>query len=106
MSSTASATRAADPVAVMSLPPNKLSVTLPHANSAHWLFERNMLNFNPGWDAACNTLPSFSDVREIQHELLRQGLTLDSKVDEDSEGPGSIMLVDPDGNPVLIDQHV
>jgi hypothetical protein len=45
-------------------------------------------------------------VREIQHELLRQGLTLDSKVDEDSEGPGSIMLVDPDGNPVLIDQHV
>jgi catechol 2,3-dioxygenase-like lactoylglutathione lyase family enzyme len=70
------------------------------------MFERNMLNFNPGWDAACNTLPSFSDVREIQHELLRQGLTLDSKVDEDSEGPGSIMLVDPDGNPVLIDQHV
>ena len=70
------------------------------------MFERNMLTFNPGWDAACNTLESFEDVRENQKSLVRQNVALDSKVDESGSGPGSIMLSDPDGNPILIDQHV
>jgi catechol 2,3-dioxygenase-like lactoylglutathione lyase family enzyme len=70
------------------------------------MFERNMLTFNPGWDAACNTLESFEDVREIQKSLVRQNVALDSTVDESGSGPGSIMLTDPDGNPILIDQHV
>jgi catechol 2,3-dioxygenase-like lactoylglutathione lyase family enzyme len=70
------------------------------------MFERNMLTFNPGWDATCNTLESFKDVREIQKSLVRQNVALDSKVDEAGSGPGSITLTDPDGNPILIDQHV
>jgi catechol 2,3-dioxygenase-like lactoylglutathione lyase family enzyme len=70
------------------------------------MFERNMLTFNPGWDAACNTLESFEDVRQIQKSLVRQNVALDSTVDESGSGPGSIMLTDPDGNPILIDQHV
>jgi catechol 2,3-dioxygenase-like lactoylglutathione lyase family enzyme len=70
------------------------------------MFERNMLTFNPGWDAACNTLESFEDVRQIQKSLVRQNVALDSAVDESGSGPGSIMLTDPDGNPILIDQHV
>jgi catechol 2,3-dioxygenase-like lactoylglutathione lyase family enzyme len=70
------------------------------------MFERNMLTFNPGWDAACNRLESFEDVREIQKSLVRQNVALDSTVDESGSGPGSIMLTDPDGNPILIDQHV
>jgi catechol 2,3-dioxygenase-like lactoylglutathione lyase family enzyme len=70
------------------------------------MFERNMLTFNPGWDATCNTLESFEDVRQIQKSLVRQNVALDSTVDESGSGPGSIMLTDPDGNPILIDQHV
>jgi catechol 2,3-dioxygenase-like lactoylglutathione lyase family enzyme len=70
------------------------------------MFERNLLTFNPGWDAACNTLDDFSDVRQIQASLQQQGIELTTTVDPDSSGPGSITLVDPDGNPVLIDQHV
>jgi catechol 2,3-dioxygenase-like lactoylglutathione lyase family enzyme len=70
------------------------------------MFERNMLTFNPGWDAACNTLESFEDVRQIQKSLVRQNVALDSTVDESGSGPGSIMLTDPDGNPILVDQHV
>jgi catechol 2,3-dioxygenase-like lactoylglutathione lyase family enzyme len=70
------------------------------------MFERNMLTFNPGWDAASNTLDKFDDVREIQRELLKHGIPLDSQTDDRGTGPGSIMLSDPDGNPILIDQHV
>lgn len=69
------------------------------------MFERNILTFNPGWDQQCNETRSFTDVREIQRKLKAQGVTLTSEADESSTGPASITLVDPDGNPVLIDQH-
>ncbi len=69
------------------------------------MFEKNMLTFNPGWDQQCNPTASFTDVREIQRVLKEQGLALDSEADAASEGPASIMLTDPDGNPILIDQH-
>jgi catechol 2,3-dioxygenase-like lactoylglutathione lyase family enzyme len=70
------------------------------------MFEKNMLTFNPGWDRAATTLPEFEDVREIQRRLRAQGLTLMSEADESTTGPASIMLVDPDGNPIMVDQHV
>ena len=70
------------------------------------MFERNMLTFNPGWDAACNPLDAFTDVRELQAHLEAQGVALQTRVKEDSSGPGSFVVVDPDGNPILVDQHV
>ena len=70
------------------------------------MFEKNMLTFNPGWDRTAATLPEFEDVREIQRRLRAQGLTLMSEADESTTGPASMMLVDPDGNPILVDQHV
>lgn len=70
------------------------------------MFERNVLTFNPGWDAQCNTLDNFEDVRAIQARLQAQGVALGSTTDPEASGPGSITLTDPDGNPVLIDQHV
>ena len=69
------------------------------------MFEKNMLTFNPGWDQRSNETESFLDVREIQRKLKGQGVELASEADEDSDGPASIMLTDPDGNPILIDQH-
>ena len=69
-------------------------------------FQRNMLTFNPGWDAAGNTLPQFTDVRELQRQLTAAGLTPVKPADETTTGPESLILIDPDGNPVLIDQHV
>lgn len=72
----------------------------------HGMFERNTLTFNPGWDASCATLPSFTDVRELQRRLEERGIQFATKVDPDSSGPGSFVIVDPDGNPVLFDQHV
>jgi catechol 2,3-dioxygenase-like lactoylglutathione lyase family enzyme len=70
------------------------------------MFERNIMTFNPGWDRDCNTLANFDDVREIQRVLEGRGLTLAAAADEGSTGPASLMLIDPDGNPILIDQHV
>lgn len=70
------------------------------------MFEKNCLTFNPGWDSQCQTLEAFADVREIQRRLQQAGVSLEQTVDESSTGPGSIALVDPDGNPILIDQHV
>lgn len=70
------------------------------------LFERNMLTFNPGWNSAKETLADFDDVREIQRVLEERGLVLAVRADEATSGPGFVMLVDPDGNPILIDQHV
>lgn len=69
------------------------------------MFEKNMLTFNPGWDQQSRETASFTDVREIQSRLREQGVSLDSEADASSEGPASIMLTDPDGNPILIDQH-
>lgn len=69
-------------------------------------YERNVLTFNPGWDRVCNTLPEFDDVRDIQRTLKNRGLAPVTAADESTAGPASFMLVDPDGNPILIDQHV
>lgn len=69
------------------------------------MFDRNMLTFNPGWDSQCRNLDSFTDVRALQQQIEAQGLALTSRADPASSGPASLMLVDPDGNPVLIDQH-
>jgi catechol 2,3-dioxygenase-like lactoylglutathione lyase family enzyme len=70
------------------------------------MFEKNMLTFNPGWDRTKATLPDFDDVREIQKELKSKGLTLKTTADESTKGPASFMVIDPDGNPILFDQHV
>jgi catechol 2,3-dioxygenase-like lactoylglutathione lyase family enzyme len=70
------------------------------------LFERNMLTFNPGWDANGGPVAGATDVRELQRQVLGAGLVPAPAVDESTSGPGYFMLQDPDGNPILIDQHV
>ncbi len=70
------------------------------------MFERNSLTFNPGWDRNKQTVPGFTDVRELQSILLSRGLTSTPSADPASTGPAYIVLTDPDGNPILIDQHV
>jgi catechol 2,3-dioxygenase-like lactoylglutathione lyase family enzyme len=69
------------------------------------MFEKNMLTFNPGWDQDAQPLDSFTDVRELQRQLKAQGIQLVSEADEHSTGPASFIAVDPDGNPILVDQH-
>ena len=70
------------------------------------MFEGNILTFNPGWDENAKVLESFDDVRKIQSELKNKNITLESEADEKTTGPASIVLTDPDGNQILIDQHV
>lgn len=70
------------------------------------MFERNTMTFNPGWDSDAKTVDSFTDVRELQRRLKEQGVEFVSEVDETGTGPGSFIVVDPDGNPILVDQHV
>lgn len=70
------------------------------------MFERNIMTFNPGWNGNAQTLPSFTDVRELQRQLRAQGVTFASEADETTTGPASFLVVDPDGNPILFDQHV
>jgi lactoylglutathione lyase len=70
------------------------------------MFEKNALTFNPGWDQYTQKLKGFTDVREIQRQLKAQGVTLVTEADESTSGPASLMIIDPDGNPILIDQHV
>ena len=70
------------------------------------MFEKNLLTFNPGWDSNAHKLDSFTDVRVLQEELKAQGIQLESEVEEGTEGPASFTLFDPDGNPILFDQHV
>jgi predicted enzyme related to lactoylglutathione lyase len=69
------------------------------------MFEKNMLTFNPGWDANAQNLSSFADVREIQRRLKEQGVAFVEQADETSSGPAHFLIVDPDGNPILVDQH-
>ena len=69
------------------------------------MFERNMLTFNPGWDQHCGELDEFTDVRDLQKSLKAQGFEFAVEADESTTGPGSFMITDPDGNPILIDQH-
>lgn len=70
------------------------------------MFENNILTFNPGWDENATKLDSFDDVREIQKHLESKGIQLMAKADETTSGPAHVMLTDPDGNMILIDQHV
>lgn len=70
------------------------------------MFERNMLTFNPGWNSQAKPLKEFEDIRQIQRSLKASGLALTSEADESTTGPASLTLIDPDGNPILLDQHV
>lgn len=69
------------------------------------MFERNMLTFNPGWDQSAEPLDTFTDVRELQRRLKAAGVQLVTEADEGTTGPAHFVAVDPDGNPVLVDQH-
>ena len=70
------------------------------------MFDKNILTFNPGWDQQARKLPSFTDVRELQRQLRAQGVKFEQEADESTTGPASFVAVDPDGNPILVDQHV
>lgn len=70
------------------------------------MFEKNMLTFNPGWDSEAQKIDPFTDVRELQRQLKSQGVEFMTEVDESPAGPAHFMIMDPDGNPILIDQHV
>ncbi|UII33862.1 VOC family protein [Fulvivirga ulvae] len=70
------------------------------------MFENNILTFNPGWDTNANKLKDFDDVRSIQKELKGKGIKLESEADETTTGPASFVVLDPDGNAILVDQHV
>jgi len=70
------------------------------------MFEKNILTFNPGWNSSAQKLPTFTDIRELQRQLKTQGVKLTTEVKEGTTGPASFTLTDPDGNMILIDQHV
>lgn len=70
------------------------------------MFEKNMLTFNPGWDQNAQAVPAFTDVRELQRQLKAQEVKLVTEADESTTGPASFIVADPDGNPILVDQHV
>jgi predicted enzyme related to lactoylglutathione lyase len=70
------------------------------------MFDKNILTFNPGWDSNAKKLPSFTDVREIQRRLKAQGVPIAKEADESTKGPAGFVVMDPDGNQILIDQHV
>jgi len=70
------------------------------------MFENNILTFNPGWNSNAQPLGEFTDVRELQRQLKASGVTMIAEADESSTGPGSFMIADPDGNTILVDQHV
>ena len=70
------------------------------------MFEKNILTFNPGWDSNAQNVAAFTDVRELQRQLKAQGVTFAQEADETTSGPASFVAVDPDGNPILVDQHV
>ena len=70
------------------------------------MFEKNTLTFNPGWDQDTNQVAGFTDVRDLQRKLEEDGVEIAMAVDESTSGPGSFIVLDPDGNPILVDQHV
>ena len=100
----------------------KLGFSVFHGNQAqNWLimkngetviglfqgmFEKNILTFNPGWNSDAQPLSEFTDIRELQRQLKDRGLSLITEADESSTGPASLMMADPDGNTILLDQHV
>lgn len=70
------------------------------------MFEKNMMTFNPGWNQNAAKVDSFTDIRELQRQLKAKGVMLQKEADEKTSGPASFIAVDPDGNPILVDQHV
>ena len=70
------------------------------------MFENNLLTFNPGWDQDAKPLAAFTDIRELQRQLKGRGVSMISEADETTTGPASFMIADPDGNTILVDQHV
>jgi lactoylglutathione lyase len=70
------------------------------------MFEKNILTFNPGWDENATKIDSFTDIRDLQRQLKAKGMKMETEADENTSGPASFVIVDPDGNPILIDQHV
>lgn len=70
------------------------------------MFENNIMTFNPGWGQNGHKLESFTDIRDIQRALKTQGIKLENEADESTTGPASFVVIDPDGNPILFDQHV
>jgi len=70
------------------------------------MFEKNILTFNPGWDSNAQKLATFTDVRDLQRQLKARGVQLLQEADESATGPASFLAIDPDGNPILVDQHV
>ena len=72
----------------------------------HGMFEQNILTFNPGWNATADPVDGFTDVRDLQKRLDERGVAIKTRADDASDGPANLVLIDPDGNPVLIDQHV
>ena len=70
------------------------------------MFDKNMLTFNPGWDDEAQPIDDYTDVRELQRRLKEAGVTLAVEADESGAGPASFVILDPDGNPILVDQHV
>ena len=70
------------------------------------MFENNLLTFNPGWDQDAKPVAGFTDIRELQRQLKGQGVSMISEADETTTGPASFMIADPDGNTILVDQHV
>ncbi|MGE0885246.1 MAG: VOC family protein [Blastocatellales bacterium] len=70
------------------------------------MFDKNTLTFNPGWDSNAKPLENFTDVRELQRQLKSQGVEIIGATDENATGPAHFMVMDPDGNPILFDQHV
>lgn len=70
------------------------------------MFDQNILTFNPGWNDSAQALDTFTDVREIQRKLKEDGIEFATEADETTSGPASFVIVDPDGNPILVDQHV
>jgi catechol 2,3-dioxygenase-like lactoylglutathione lyase family enzyme len=72
----------------------------------HGMFERNVLTFNPGWDSDAKPVEEFSEIRDIQRELKAAGVSFEQEAPEDTTGPASFIIADPDGNPIFFDQHV
>ena len=70
------------------------------------MFEQNILTFNPGWDQAAQAVDEYTDVRELQRELRERGISFETEADESTVGPASFVILDPDGNPILVDQHI
>lgn len=70
------------------------------------MFEKNILTFNPGWNQKAETLSTYTDIRELKKELKSKGISIITDGVKETSGPGSLVIEDPDGNPILLDQHV